>query len=782
MSGLHRMCGRIGSGYQKAGGCGVKLGLLLCIVLAQAGISRVAHADPVVGEIFPLRQPDGTRVDVRVWGDEFYRIVESMDGYTLMREPDSGVTCYAQLSRDGNELMSTGVPVQPIKPAGLDLERHLRIRPASAKAKIAAARARLDEEEAEVLASLRGKATLAGPPNNGNVQGIVLLVDFDDQVGTIPPSEIYDYCNEPGYSGYGNNGSVRDYFYDVSDGHLTYTNFVPSTYYRADQLKSWYDDPDIPCCNRARMLVLEALNDLDDQGFDFSQYDSNEDGLVDGLNIFYAGTRNGPWSYGLWPHSSWISFSADGVSTGGYQITDIGSQLRLRTFCHENGHMICYWPDLYDYGYESTGVGHFCLMCYGASDTNPAEPSAYMKFIAGWSDTTILTAPQAGLPAPAGINTLYKYEHPTAANEYYLIENRQRTGRDVWIPDAGLAIWHVDEFGSNDHEQQTPELHYEVTLVQADGDWDLENGRNYGDSTDLWAAPYYMECGPETDPNTSWWDGSESGLYVAGISSSGPTMTFDFSLGGDCNGNGVPDDEDIIQGTSLDDNENGIPDECECASAVSAPQAESPPVAKNRYISFAPGNPGQQTALRVTLVDLPAPFEAHEGTIRWVGPLSQVTEAPSSSDPTPAPAFMAAGLRCSPPYYMDWSTAGLLHVVDAAIVPGGYYEIQAIHEDCDLVGEPNYSAALAVEATGLWGDLVGHCSVTPCTGPDGNADFIDIAAMVDKFKDVDGAPSKTRADLGPDIPDKLVDFLDVSMAVDAFLNYGYPFAGPTACP
>ena len=775
------MCSRIWSGYQKAGGCGVKLGLLLCIVLAQAGISRMAYADPVVGEIFPLHQPDGTRVDVRVWGDEFYRIVESMDGYTLMREPTSGVTCYAQLSRDRDELVSTGVPVEPIKPARLDLERHIRIRPVSAKAKIAAAHARLAEEEAEVLASLRGKAAPAGPPNNGDVQGIVLLVDFDDQVGTILPSEIYDYCNEPGYSGFGNNGSVRDYFYDVSDGHLTYTNFVPSTYYRANELKSWYDDPNFSCCNRARGLVLEALNDLDDQGFDFSQYDSNDDGLVDAVNVFYAGTRNGPWSYGLWPHSWSVSFAADSVSTRGYQITDIGNQLRLRTFCHENGHMICYWPDLYDYGYESNGVGNFCLMCYGASDTNPAEPSAYMKFIAGWTDTTILTAPQAGLPAPAGINTLYKYEHPTAANEYYLIENRQKTGRDTYIPDSGLAIWHVDEFGSNDYEQQTPELHYEVTLVQADGDWDLENAWNYGDSTDLWAAPYYMECGPETDPNTSWWDGSESGLHVTEISSSGSTMTFDFSQGGDCNGNGVPDDEDIIEGTSLDEDENGVPDECECAWTVDPLQPEPAPTAKNRSISVVPGNPGQQTALRVTLVDLPAPFEAYEGDIKWIGPPSQVSEAPGSSDPTPGPTFTAASLQCSP-YYTDWSTAGLLHVVDAAIVPAGYYKVQAIHQDCDLVGEPNYSAALAVEATPLWGDLVGNCGVTPCTGPDGKADFLDIAAIVDKFKGAVGAPLKARADLGPNIPDRVIDFVDIQHAVAAFRSSGYPFGGPTACP
>ena len=35
------------------------------------------------------------------------------------------------------------------------------------------------------------------------------------------------------------------------------------------------------------------------------------------------------------------------------------------------------------------------------------------------------------------------------------------------------------------------------------------------------------------------------------------------ALGNDCNGNGIPDDEDISNGTSADCNQNGIPDECE---------------------------------------------------------------------------------------------------------------------------------------------------------------------------------------------------------------------------
>ena len=44
-------------------------------------------AAPIIGGRFEIRQPDGTMVPVRIWGDEFYQVVESLDGYTLIRDP-----------------------------------------------------------------------------------------------------------------------------------------------------------------------------------------------------------------------------------------------------------------------------------------------------------------------------------------------------------------------------------------------------------------------------------------------------------------------------------------------------------------------------------------------------------------------------------------------------------------------------------------------------------------------------------------------------------------------
>jgi len=58
--------------------------LLFCAVWIFA---PSAYSAPVLGKEYDLRQPDGSTVRVKIWGDEFYQVVESLDGYTLIRDP-----------------------------------------------------------------------------------------------------------------------------------------------------------------------------------------------------------------------------------------------------------------------------------------------------------------------------------------------------------------------------------------------------------------------------------------------------------------------------------------------------------------------------------------------------------------------------------------------------------------------------------------------------------------------------------------------------------------------
>ncbi len=502
--------------------------IILCLLGMAVLAAGSASAAPVWGEIFSLRQPDGALVDVRIWGDEFYQTVESVDGYTLVRDPVTEEICYAVLSQDGSDLASTGIPVDSPAKNGLNMEPHLRITPESRQAKVTEARLR------RPLPARDGNGAKGTSPWLGNTVGIVAIIDFPNLAGTITPAEVEAYCNQSGYSGGGNMGSVHDFYHDISGGALNYTLFVPGEYYTALYDKEYYDDNNDLDGVKARELVYEALAALDAAGMDFSQYDSNGDSLVDAVNLFYAGTTSSGWSRGLWPHSGVLfpPFQVDGVMVGKYQMTYMGSELRIGTFCHENGHLLCGWPDLYDYGYESEGLGYHCLMAGGNhrnGGRNPVAPCAYLKDVSSWTTTIPLTgAGQVGLSLAAGSNVIYKYENPANAKEYYLIENRQLAGRDLYKPDHGLEILHVDRDGDNDREDMTPERHYRVTLVQADGQWDLERNVNSGDDTDLWGAPDFTACGPTSDPDTAWWSGQPSYLYIANISAPGPVVTFDY--------------------------------------------------------------------------------------------------------------------------------------------------------------------------------------------------------------------------------------------------------------
>ena len=69
------------------------------------GIVTNVNAAPHTGDRFYLLQPDGTHVEVKVWGDEYYQRVETPDGYTLIRDPDTGWICYAKLAEDGYEFV-----------------------------------------------------------------------------------------------------------------------------------------------------------------------------------------------------------------------------------------------------------------------------------------------------------------------------------------------------------------------------------------------------------------------------------------------------------------------------------------------------------------------------------------------------------------------------------------------------------------------------------------------------------------------------------------------------
>ena len=101
--------------------------------------------------------------------------------------------------------------------------------------------------------------------------------------------------------------------------------------------------------------------------------------------------------------------------------------------------MLCDYPDLYDYGNESSGAGAYCLMCAGANinEKNPTQISAYLKRLSGWarSVTPIQHGTQIALPADGNDFALFAKN----SGEYFIVENRLKRGRDQFFAGRGAC-------------------------------------------------------------------------------------------------------------------------------------------------------------------------------------------------------------------------------------------------------------------------------------------------------------------------------------------------------
>jgi hypothetical protein len=211
------------------------------------------------------------------------------------------------------------------------------------------------------------------------------------------------------------------------------------------------------------------------------------------------------------------------------------SDLSIGTFCHESGHMLCRFPDLYDYGKRdgdferSAGMGVYCLMSSGNhlnSGRTPAPVCGYLRYLAGWCPNEIsLNTPGSYTAKHDDYGTLLIYQ-TVYDNEFFLIENRSKLGLDQDLPSAGLAIYHCDILGSNEWQGGSADSHYQCGLLQADGHFDLEHGLNQGDDTDLFAIVDGEILSDTTTPSTRLWDGSDSGLRIADISDAGESIGF----------------------------------------------------------------------------------------------------------------------------------------------------------------------------------------------------------------------------------------------------------------
>ena len=469
----------------------------------------------IFGEKLFFKQPDWGDVELIVTGDEFDARYHTQDGIPVVFDVAIDQYCYALIEDD--ELKSSGIPIVQDPPLSV-LNDYI---------------ANSTSRTPQLLRTLgQEQGLLSGRRiSQGKITGLTIMVEFDDVTSPVTRQQVEFLLNDPGYSDYGNFCSVRDYFYLMSCGRLDYQNVVLGPIKLAHG-RRYYQDV---------LLLKEVLDHVvNELKIDLTKFDSKGEGIVDAINILYAGRTQ--YQGHLWPHNFQVDLEYGDMHIQNYMISSYGSQgsdLSIGTFCHETGHLLCRFPDMYDYGVRdgdyvpSRGLGRYCLMGAGNHLQRGKIPSpicAYLRDLVGWVHEEVSLDDGGTFNVCHGdYGRVFKYHSPKSS-EYFMVENRTHLGLDVALPSSGLAVYHCDINGSNEWQKGSLKRHYQCSLLQADGRSDLEKDRNGGDRGDLYGQTNGIALSRTTYPSSQLWDMSDSGLVISNISEPSTYMSFEVAI------------------------------------------------------------------------------------------------------------------------------------------------------------------------------------------------------------------------------------------------------------
>ena len=535
--------------------------------------------------------PGGGTVAIWGEGDEYDAYFETADGHALRVNGAAGRYEYVTLDERTEAYVGTGVFLGD--EAGNEallasIPLHLRD---ESEAHAAAVQARIDalEEQLHIrknweevqaaterrreLEAMMAAGEYDGPlPTSvtvGSIVGVTLLVDFPVTNGAgqvtgtlfakssplVTPDVVKAWFNqEEVFSGGGY--SVRKFYAISSGGQLDYTNVVVGPVC-VPHPREYYDKSNTSCGTCGRNMIRDALSVLvaspDYQSVWLPLIRRATTGYSGGgakaFNVIFAGPTASTWDYGLLAHKSsvsasdilkWTNDQGNSCYFSTYNIVPANNSTSpSTTLHHENGHMICGFPDLYHYNNKTYGVGNVSMMCHHTwCDVDP-----YLREGAGWY--TPKTLPSSGwVTVTTDRDDVYRFTNASRTSERFYIQNRPNTGLDKGLSNRGILIYRANASRSNTYASKlssynsghasTNRYDNELSLEQADGKYDLERRSGWGSSVeanDYWfdgnTAPLYTDVFDNDSAACSrWYDGTSSGLKLSHFSKIGDTMRF----------------------------------------------------------------------------------------------------------------------------------------------------------------------------------------------------------------------------------------------------------------
>ena len=457
-------------------------------------------AEPAKPGWHTITQSDGTTLQVRAVGDEFYSVLLTSDDLMVAR------------GEDGDFYYKTATGLTTMKahePAWRSAAENSFISAQQDNLKWQANSGRLRRSGTLITAS--GSNAGASVPATGSRRIPVILVQFQDKSFSNTRQQIINSMIT------GDKG-VETYFRDQSNGNYQPTFDVYGIYTLSHNREYYgaHDDANDNNDQRLGEMVTEACQLAAANNVRFSTYDTNNDDSCDVVLIIYAGIGESQASAThpetIWP-CHWTLSGALNHHAGGngpfrpsandpvvnhFAVfnevkgsDDSNTRINgIGTFAHEFSHCLGL-PDMYDVDHNGHyGLGHWDLMSSGNYNDDGYTPpgySAYEKVFMGW--VNYITPQQNthyNLPVwnkkSSVTDQAIRIVSDKNSNEYFILENRQKQGWDEYLPGEGILITHVVYVPSRwrDNKLNNEDIQL-LTIMSADAIRSF-----YNEETDTW--------------------------------------------------------------------------------------------------------------------------------------------------------------------------------------------------------------------------------------------------------------------------------------------------------
>lgn len=540
-------------------------------IISLLAVFTALSAYAVTADPFPqtVTQPDGTSIIITGHGDEYFNWVESEDGYIIKYNNSSSDWRYAYIDEAGS--LAAGAEVVGAAQNDDNLAEGVRItrtdidgiidEALSAAQYGHAVEAQLDEAQLSIDSGVSGvKAAECEAPDM-----LVILIEYNDI--SIKESTGYWYNK---FFGDG-SGTVRDY-YNTMAGANNF-NFGPAAF-NVSSVSETNPSAAVASVTIADNIAKVKLNRVHpgDSGYDiyynvitaynairqyidFSHYSAYSGGgyirtmylstyaIIAGWEGAASGNTD---ERKAWSTTYYLPDSTDPSSRLGFRYTDgswnisslaytgeifSGTEtnptiMGIGAIAHETGHLLGL-PDLYDYGYDSIGLGPYSLMAsgnWGAKDgefsgQTPVALDAWSRIYLGFNapDTINKTVTKStALSSAMNSHSILKLTNTSVdSKQYYLVENRQLTSYDEGLAkfgvggstnNGGILVYQVDEAVINSGGRiNSNKYHKAVDILEADGNNNLDSGYSYVKNTaHFFTSDNYALLNAATAPNTNF--------------------------------------------------------------------------------------------------------------------------------------------------------------------------------------------------------------------------------------------------------------------------------------